>query len=165
MNPKALLEAALFVSDKPLSLDALSRILKIDHGEVERLVEEVQEELARESRGLDLVKTPEGYELRVKPEYRESVMGLAPFADLSNGMLRTLALVILKQPIKQSTIVKVQGNKVYGYVKALAEKGLIEAKKHGRTKLLTTSPDFERYFGKSSEEMKRLIEEKLKESK
>jgi len=159
MNKKALLEAALFVSDKALSIERLSKIVGIGtEQEVKELMSKIQQELAKEERGIELVETPEGFELRVKQEYREKVAKLAPLSDLSDGMMRTLAIVVVKQPIKQSIIVKYQGNKTYGYVKTLEEKGLIKTEKAGRTKLITTTSDFERYFGKSSEEIKSYLE-------
>jgi segregation and condensation protein B len=165
MNQKALLEAALFVSDKPLSLEKLSKIAGVgSEQEVKQLLAELQQKLAKEDRGIELTETPEGYELRVKQEYRERVVRLAPFADLSDGMMRTLAIVAAKQPIKQSLIVKYQGNKTYGYVVGLEEKGLIKTEKYGRTKIITTTPDFEKYFGKSSEEIKKVLESKQKET-
>ncbi|MEM5772987.1 MAG: SMC-Scp complex subunit ScpB [Candidatus Aenigmatarchaeota archaeon] len=164
MDTKALLEAALFVSDKPLSIEKLSKILNINSEEVKTLLLKIQAELQQESHGIELVETPEGFELRVKQEYREKVAKLAPFADLSDGMMRTLAIVAAKQPIKQSIIVKVQGNKAYGYVAGLEEKGLIKSEKFGRTKLLSTTPDFEKYFGKSSEEIKRILSEAEKKA-
>ncbi len=159
-----MLEAALFVSDKPLSLERLSKIVDVGSPEqIKKLIEEIKKELEKEDRGIELAETPEGYELRVKQEYREKVAKLAPFADLSDGMLRTLAIVAIKQPIKQSTIVKFQGNKTYGYVASLEAKGLIRTEKAGRTKIITTTPEFERYFGKSTEELKKMLEEKVKE--
>lgn len=161
MNKKALLEAALFMSDKPLSAERLSKMVGVgSEQEVEQLVAQLQKELTSEQHGIELLKTPEGYELRVKQEYRAIVAKLAPLADLSDGMLRTLAIVAAKQPIKQSTIVKYQGNKTYGYVVSLEEKGLIKTEKAARTKIITTTPDFERYFGKSNEEIKRMLESK-----
>ncbi len=162
MNLKALLEAALFVSDKPLSLERLSKVVGLGSEEdIKRLVEEIKQELNRDDRGIELVETPEGFELRVKKDYREMVAKLAPFADLSDGMMRTLAIVAVKQPIKQSLIVKYQGNKAYGYVDGLEKKGLIKTEKAGRTKIVTTTPEFEKYFGKSTEELKRILEEKV----
>jgi segregation and condensation protein B len=157
MNEKALLEASLFVSDKPLSLDKLSTILGIDKEEVKKLLLKIQAEMKTDDRGIELVETPEGYEMRVKQEYRDRVVKLAPFADLSDGMMRTLAIAAAKQPIKQSLIVKYQGNKTYGYVAGLEKKGLIKAEKFGRTKLITTTPEFEKYFGKSTEEIKKVL--------
>jgi segregation and condensation protein B len=161
MNHKALLEAALFVSDQPLSIDRLSKILGIgSEEEVRNLIATIQQELSKEGRGIELAETPEGFEFRVKQDYRTLVAKLAPLSDLSDGMLRTLAIVAAKQPIKQSVIVKYQGNKVYGYIKTLEDKGLVSTEKCGRTKLIATKPDFERYFGKSVEEIKAMLKEK-----
>lgn len=163
MDEKALVEAALFVSDKPLTVERLSKIVGINSVEkVKELVIRLQADLKREDRGIELVDTPEGFELRVKPEYRERVAKLAPFADLSDGMMRTLAIIAAKQPIKQSLIVRYQGNKSYRYIELLEEKGLIKTEKFGRTKIIATTPDFEKYFGTSSEEIKKFLEEKKK---
>jgi segregation and condensation protein B len=125
---------------------------------------EIQSSLKKSDRGVDLFETPEGYEFRLKPEYRDKVVKLAPFSDLSEGAMRTLAIVAANQPVKQSVIVRYQGNKSYGYIEKLVGKGLITAEKHGRTKIISTTPDFEKYFGKSAEDMKKLLSvEKKKE--
>lgn len=157
MNKRALLEAALFVSDKTISLEKLSSIINSTQEEVKQLIVKIQQELTKEDRGIELTETPEGYEFRIKSEYRNAVAMLAPFSDLGEGMLRTLAIVTVKQPIKQSIIVHYQGNKAYGYIVELENKGLIKTEKSGRTKLVTTTDDFEKYFGKSSEELKKLL--------
>jgi len=165
MNKKAVLEAALFVSDKPLSLDKLSAIIGITSEEVKKLIEDLQKDFLDFDRGIELLETPQGYEFRVKPEYREQVAKLAPFADLSDGMMRTLAIVAAKQPVKQSLIVKYQGNKSYGYIAKLEEKGLVKTEKYQRTKLVSTTPEFEKYFGTSSDEIKKMLDARPKEVK
>ena len=163
MNKKALLESALFVADKPLSLHRLSSIVGIgSESEIKELIEGIQGDLKKADRGIDLIETPEGYEFRVKPEYRNNVAKLAPFSDLSDGMMRTLAIVAVKQPVKQSVIVRYQGNKAYGYIDALEKKGLVKTERYSRTKLVGTTPDFEKYFGKSSIEIKNVMKEELK---
>lgn len=164
MNQKALLEAALFVSDSPLSLERLSKIVGAgSEDEIRSMLDEIRYKLGEEERGIELVETPEGFELRVKAEYRTKVARLAPFADLSDGMMRTLAIIAVKQPVKQSLIVKYQGNKTYKYINELEDKGLVKTEKYGRTKLVNTTDDFEKYFGKSSEEMKQLLSTTAKE--
>ncbi len=166
LNKKALLEAALFVSDSPLSIDRISNIVGVgSEDEVRRLLDELKRELEAEDRGIELVSTPEGFEFRIKQPYRDRVAKLAPLSDLSDGMLRTLAIVAARQPIKQSLIVKYQGNKVYDYIKSLETKGLIKTEKFGRTKIATTTTGFEKYFGKSSEDIKRMLNKKFEESK
>lgn len=158
MDKEALLEAALFVSDKPISLETLSAIIGSTQEEVKQMIVKFQQELSKQDRGIELIETPEGYEFRIKAEYRDRVARLAPFSDLGEGMLRTLAIVTVNQPVKQSIIVHYQGNKTYGYIVELEKKGLIKTEKFGRTKLVTTTDDFEKYFGKSSEELKRMLE-------
>lgn len=163
MNKKALLEAALFVTDKPLTLERLAAIVGVSYEQLEQMIDELKQQLHNDARGVELIETPEGAELRVKQPYREQVAKLAPFSDLSDGMLRTLAIIAVKHPVKQSNIVKYQGNKVYGYVKDLEKKGLIRTEKFKRTKLITPTDDFEKYFGKSSTELKKLLNDKLNE--
>jgi segregation and condensation protein B len=159
LNQKALLEAALFVSDKALSVERLSKAIGVgSDSQVRGLIAEIQKDLAKGDRGIELVETPEGFELRAKQEYRETVAKLAPLSDLSDGMMRTLAIIVVKQPVRQSLIVHYQGNKTYGYIHILEDKGLVRTEKSGRTKIIYTTPDFERYFGKSSDEIKGYLE-------
>lgn len=157
MENKALVEAALFVSEKPLSARKLAELTGLTEKEVTLLALDIQKETKRLDRGIDLVSTPEGYEFRLKPEYRDKVSGFAPFSDMSEGVLRTLAIVAARQPVKQSVIIRYQGNKAYGYIEKLEKKGLVVAEKAGRTKLIRTTPDFEKYFGRSTEDIKRLL--------
>ncbi len=162
MNQRALLEAALFVAEKTLSAARLSELTGIPEPKIHILLLEMKEDYEKEDRGIILVETPEGYELRIKPEYRDKVVPLAPFSDLSEGMMRSLAIIAVKQPVKQSVLVRYQGNKAYGYIAELETKGLVKADKFGRTKIITTTPEFEKYFGRSSEEIKKILTEEEK---
>ena len=125
------------------------------------LIESIKKDFNNEERGFMLVETPSGFEFMIKPEYREFAAKVSPFSDLSSGMLRTLAIVVANGPIKQSTIVRYQGNKAYTYIKALEKKGLIRTEKFGRTKIVSISPNFEKYFGTSPEEIREMIKKKL----
>lgn len=157
MSEKALIEAAIFVSENPLSIRKLAELTGIPEKQVTLLLLDMQAEIKKSDRGIDLVSTPEGYEFRLRPEYRDKVVKLAPFSDMSEGVMRTLAIVAARQPVKQSVIVRYQGNKSYGYIEKLLDKGLIETEKSGRTKLIRTTPDFEKYFGRSTDEIKKLL--------
>ncbi|MBI2547263.1 MAG: SMC-Scp complex subunit ScpB [Candidatus Aenigmarchaeota archaeon] len=159
MNKRALVESALFVSDKPIGLVKLSETTGLSQDEVKSVIEKIQQEHTKEEKGMELVETPEGYEFRIKPEYRDKIVKLAPMSDLTEGQLRTLALTVaLKPPVKQSAIVRYQGNKAYGYIGQLENKGLIKTEKFSRTKIIKLTPEFEKYFGKSLEDLKKLLE-------
>jgi len=155
LKKKALIEAALFVSENPLSIRTLSKISGINSSrELKKILSDIKKEFDVASRGIELALTAEGYQFQVKDQFLEKVSGLTTYADISRGTLRTLSLVSLRQPILQSQIIKVQGNKAYNYIKSLEKKGLIKTEKAGRTKMINTTKEFERYFGKSLEEIK-----------
>jgi len=166
MNKKALLEAALFMTSNPLPVKNLSEILQCSEKEVEELLINIEKELSSEEHGLFLFRTKEGIHLRIKPEYISFVRHLTPYQDMNKGLLRVLALVAYKQPITQSEIVKVIGNRTYEYVKALENKGLIKTVKQGRTKALTATREFAEYFGlENPKDAKKLFEKTEKQIK
>jgi segregation and condensation protein B len=155
---KAIVEAALFVSETPLTIDKISKISGISTKDLNEIIEEIKKEFDTNSHGMELAITPEGYQFQVKDKFLEKVSSLTTYSDISKGALRTLSIVAIRQPMLQSEIIKIQGNKAYNYIKNLEKKGLIRAEKAGRTKLINTTKEFERYFGKSLDEIK----EKLK---
>lgn len=165
MNKKALLEAALFMSNNPLSYKQLSELTGANQKETKFLVEELKKELQPEQRGVFLLETKEGFQLRVKPEYIPSVRHLTPYQDMGKGLLRVLAFVAYKQPVTQSQIVKVIGNRTYEYVKELENRGLIRTIKHKRTKALMPTKEFAEYFGiENPEDAKKFFEKQVSEN-
>jgi len=158
-NKQALLEAALFMSSSPLDMKRLVRIVRTDIGRIEGMLQDISVMLEEENRGIKLVKSKEGYQFKVKTTYLNSVRGLARFQDLRRGLLKLLAIVAYRQPITQSDIVKIIGNRTYEYVKILVNKGLIKAVKTGRTRALVLTNEFAEYFGlENVEEAKTLFE-------
>ncbi|MFH0829679.1 MAG: SMC-Scp complex subunit ScpB [Candidatus Aenigmatarchaeota archaeon] len=159
-SKKAMLEAVLFQAAEPLHLDKIMRLIgSTSPDKVEVMLKEVQDFYAGEEHGVQLFNTETGWQFRVKPEYVSAVRGLTPFHDLSRGLLRVLALVAYKQPITQSQIVKVIGNRTYEYVKELERRGMLRAIKSGRSKALVTTKGFADYFGLNSpEDAKKLFE-------
>jgi chromosome segregation and condensation protein ScpB len=67
-------------------------------------------------------------------------------ADISKAEQETLAIVAYKQPIKQSVIIKIRGNKAYEHLDKFEKLNLIKRKKDGHTNILTLSDEFYDYF-------------------
>lgn len=161
---KKIIEAALFISTRPLSLDYLGRVSGVNSlGYVREIIESLQKDY--EKRGLEVVKTPHGWMMQVRGDLLERVAHLTPYYDLSEGCKRTLALVVYKEPVKQSEIIKMQGNKAYSYLKSLVKRDLIKAEKSGHTKILKLTQEFERYFGDEKENIKEQLKGMVKEPK
>jgi segregation and condensation protein B len=84
--------------------------------------------------------------MRIKPEYEDNVTPLIPETDMPKGMLKTLAMIAYEQPIKQSYLVKIRGNRVYDYMPKLEQLEFIERKDVGHTKIISTTAKFNKYF-------------------
>jgi len=146
---KGLLEAALFLTTKPLSHRALAKILGegVATAYVDRLLAELQEELAAPERGIELHLEDGKALFQVKRGYIPAVAHLAPHQDIPRPVLRSLAMIAYNHPMTQADLVKARGNKAYGHVQDLIDRGLIRAKEQGRTLLLHVTDEFLRHFG------------------
>jgi segregation and condensation protein B len=162
---KSAVEAALYMANEPISIKQMSKMFNTDSEKIREVVEALKKELESSEHGIYILETTSGYQIRVKPKLDPLVRKLTPYKDLGRGLLRVLALVAYKQPITQSEIVKVIGNRTYEYVKRLKERGLINTVKQGRTKALTPTKEFANYFGlEKPEDIKKFFEEYKEET-
>ena len=144
---KARIEAVLFTTAKALSIDEIAEILSIT--EVEK-VEEAMLELIMDysSRpGALEIDDENGYILQLKEEHMDIVEKLCP-VELKPPVLKTLAVIALKQPIRQTELKELRGSTSYEHIPELLEKGLISRTKdkNGRSYKLKTTQKFAEYF-------------------
>lgn len=159
----AMLEAVLFTTDHPLSVKQISKKLRVRESTVEKILKSLEEKYKPTDCGITLQNIG-GFRLAVKDKYLEHVNDLTPHADMGRGLLRVLAIIAFHEPINQSDIVKVIGNRTYDYVKELKDRGLILIQKRGRTRVIETSPKFEEYFGIKKDQLKKMLGNKLEGS-
>lgn len=153
-SKKKLAEAALFMSPKSISLHDLMRVIfSPSMPATTAILDELSKDFNARDSALELVKTGMYYQMKVREQYSGSVSHLAIDTDLSKAVLRTLALISVKQPVKQSIVVKIIGNKAYDYVPELCEKGFVKAKRFSNTKILEVTPKFETYFGPDAKKL------------
>lgn len=160
MEHKKLLEAALFMSQKPLDLQDLARITGLSSlGFLKESLEALQKEY--EGRGLEIAQVGGGWQMQVRTELLPKVAHLTPYQDLHEGLKRALALILYKEPFKQSDLIKIQGTKAYAYVKKLQQLGLVRGEQEGHTKILSVTRELEAYFGQPKEKIReQLVVEK-----
>jgi segregation and condensation protein B len=157
MNDRDLIEAALFVAGRPLTLLELESIVGVD-ADVEDLVTSLVNEY-QEKGALEIVQIDVNVVMQVKSAYADAVRTIAQ-RDLETPVLRTLAVIAFHQPVTQSKVAEIRGNKAYGHVHELEARKLVESEPYGRTKLLRTTKAFADYFGfetESLEEIKQRI--------
>jgi len=156
MSDKAYVEAVLFVSTDPVNPKEVAKKTGLGVERAEALLNHLKEEYEDRDSGIRIDSSKSGYKMTVAPGYEDQVTGFIPETDLTEAQLKTLALIAYEQPIKQSYVVKIRGNRAYNYIKQLINLELVEARKSGRTKILSTTSKFREYFKiKDSEEIAR----------
>ena len=148
-HSKAAIEAALFASGRTLTPKELSDISGLTEERAAALADDLAADYANRGSGIEIKKIGEGYSMQVRFGLAGKILSFAP-KEIEAPLIRTLAIIAYKQPIKQSHLVEIRGNKSYDHVKELEKRGLINSEKQGHTKLLTTTPGFADYFGISS---------------
>ena len=149
----ALIEAALYVTGKPLDLKTLGSVVGFRSEEkVKELARVLKEKYGSDGSALEVLELSDGrFVMQLKPQYVHDVKRLATRQLLTPGPMKTLSFIAYRQPIAQSYVAKVRGNLAYSHVRELREVGLISEERLGRTKVLRTTPNFADYFNLSHE--------------
>lgn len=147
MSTEQLIEAALFLSTEPVSVEDLVRITGAPSPEeLEASVEALMKEYESKGSALEIRRIGHNaFIMQAKDDYSTHLLDLVKPA-LGEEVLKTLSLIALKQPVTQAEVVKARGYRTYYHVKELLLKEFVNAEPKGRTKLLTTTPKFADYF-------------------
>ena len=147
----ALIEAALYVTGKPLDLKTLGSVVGFrSEDKVKELARTLKDKYGKDESSLEVLELSDGrFVMQLKPQYVRHVKRLATRQLLTPGPMRTLSFIAFRQPVTQSYLAKVRGNLTYSHVKQLRETGLIAEERLGRTKMLRTTPNFSDYFNLS----------------
>ncbi|MCS7134404.1 MAG: SMC-Scp complex subunit ScpB [Candidatus Pacearchaeota archaeon] len=149
------IEAVLFLSAKFMSIGELTKITGINPITIRELLSKLEEKYKNIDSSICIVKQKfsekdkeeEYYKMDVEPEFHYLMNKLATGkAEFSKAEQETLAIIAYKQPIKQSVVVKIRGNKAYEHIKHLMIAGLVRGKKLGRTLELSLTEKFYDYF-------------------
>ncbi|MBO7673027.1 SMC-Scp complex subunit ScpB [bacterium] len=142
---KSRIEAVLFITARAVSTDEISAILGAEKEDIEEAMLDLIMDYSSRDGALE-IDDEDGYIIQVKEDYIDIVELLCP-VDLKPAVLRTLSVIAIKQPIRQSDLKELRSN-AYEHVQELLEKGLITRTKdrNGRSFNIKTSPKFAEYF-------------------
>ncbi|MGC8479713.1 MAG: SMC-Scp complex subunit ScpB [Candidatus Micrarchaeia archaeon] len=142
-----LVEAALFMSSKAVSMEDLSKQIGIgSKTTLENIINKLIEKYKNEDTSLEIIKIGDKYMFSLKEPYASKVSKLAGGPEISKGALRILAYVNKNEGILQSALVKIFGGSTYDHIKELTENDFITAKKFKTSKKITTTEKFKEYF-------------------
>jgi segregation and condensation protein B len=125
---RAIVEALVFASDVPLTVDRLKDVLgEADRKTIQEILQDIELEYRQRSGALCLMEVAGGYQFRTKTDYApwiRKLRGIRP-VPLSPAAMETLSVVAYRQPVTRQEIEKIRGVDVSGSLKGLLEKKLI----------------------------------------
>ena len=149
----AALEAVLFASGDPISIERLSQTFEIKPEEVEKHVAELEKKYKSTNSGFYIVRLENTYQLVTREEfapYIKNAFDIKRRTPLSPAAFEVLAVIAYNQPVTRAFIEQVRGVDCSGVVTTLVEKGLIEERGRlelpGRPLLYGTTKTFLRSF-------------------
>jgi segregation and condensation protein B len=148
------LEALLFLSPEPVSTAELAEAIEVEEEAVAEAIDELEQRLAGDQRGIRLRRVAGGIALAADPETETAARRLLAkprTPPLTQAQAEVLAIVAYLQPVSRPEIARIRGVSSDSAVGSLTERGMIEER--GRTQFgavtYGTTALFEKLFGLS----------------
>ena len=147
LSEKRVVEAALFLSGRELSLEELRKLTGIGAlGYLQNLMLEIKKEYDDKGSAIEIIEIENKYGMRIRNQYLQRVKQFAQDSALSKHALRTLAFISKHDGILKSELVKKLGTQIYDDVRELIENEFVKGQKAGRSAKLTVTTKFKKYF-------------------
>lgn len=150
---KSAIEALLFSSGEPLSLQDLVSHLEEKSKLIEIIIQEMMEDYEDSNRGIKIICIKGSYQLVTKAQnadYIQKLLKKNKRQSLSQASIESLAIVAYKQPITRIDIDEIRGVKSESAIQRLMERELIKEIGRldvpGRPILYGTTEEFLRQF-------------------
>lgn len=163
MKSERIVEAELFSAARPVTVTDLQTASGLDARTIRAALKKLMEEYNDADRAIEIAKMGPRYAMQVKREFREPAARLADL-KIPKDVLKTASLIAYYQPVLQSKMFDLVGNRIYDDVKQLVELGLVKARPKRKSVELTTTKRFIETFGidaRSRQEVKAWLEEQL----
>lgn len=146
MSDRGIVEAALYSAGKALTVEELVRVTGFDEAVVKEHLRALARDYKKRDSAIEVTQIGTRWTMQIRQEYTERARTFAP-PEIDRDLLKTAALIAYHQPILQSDLFDMIGEKVYEHTKALEDLRLITRKPSGRSLELTTTRYFAEFFG------------------
>ena len=171
-NQKSIIESLLFAAGRVVKLSEIATVLEVTPKEAEEIINSYKHEYESISRGIEIIKVNDGYQLTTKKEnydYVVQIMDNRSKPSLSNAAMETLSIIAYNPKITRAGIEAIRGVSTDGTIYRLMEYHLIEEAGKmdapGRPTMYRVSEDFYKMFGIGSlDELPELPRYKLDEN-
>lgn len=151
---KSILESLIFVSDEPLSLPQLAKLVEgAARKDLQGILDELKQDIAARGGGIELIEVAGGYQFRTIKDNAKWVAKLFEERPqrLTRASLETIAIIAYRQPIVRQEIERIRGVESGGVLKTLLERNLLRIVGRqdipGRPVLYGTTNEFLEFFG------------------
>ena len=156
-NSKEKVEAALFIAGRFLNLQELIMLTDVNPIMLKEILNRLEKKYS--SGVIKIIRRTNSWKMDIAEQYHYLINKLATGdAEFTKAEQETLAIIAYKQPIKQSVIIKIRGNKSYDHIRKFRQLGLVTAKRVGHTLDLSLSEEFYEYFNVHHKEPKNKTE-------
>lgn len=173
VRAKAVIESVLFTMGDSVEVNKLADVIEENVKTTKSILKEMEEEYAKEDRGIALTWFEDAVQLCTKADTYEYLIKIAKTPrkiTLTDTVMETLSIIAYRQPVTRVEIEKVRGvscdhaiNKLLEY-DLITELGRLDAP--GRPLLFGTTEQFLRCFGvKSLEDLPEMNPVQLEEFK
>ena len=153
MPKKGVIEAALFISNKPVQLEKLAELAGCSTEDAEGYLAELASDYDERGSSIKVVVGENAEKLNYKEaslelrnEYVAPVSQLSQNVELTKKAVKILALVAKKKKLLQSELKHYFRGDIYEYVEELAKRGYITSQKYRNTRELKPTKQFYEHF-------------------
>lgn len=154
---KSIIEVILFAAGRQVNIKELMMALELPKEDLENIIVSMQEDYKIQSRGIEIIKVEDSYQLCTKKELYEyiyPILDKRSKPNLSNASLETLAIIAYNPKITRAEIESIRGVSADACIYKLLEYGLIQesgkADLPGKPMTYVTSNEFLKMFGYTS---------------
>ena len=154
-NHQPIIEALLFVSEKPLPAERIQAVIKdITYEQIQQAIDSLNDRYQSAGHSFAIKKVAKGYRMYTLPDYAPWIKALFSHnrrERLTPQALEVLSIVAYKQPIVRSEIDRLRGVNSDGPLSTLLDRKLItivgRKPSPGRPLLYGTTQEFLTHFG------------------
>ena len=146
MNPKLMVEAVLYASDKPLSIRDISRVISLPAKEVSSEMRKLVRDYGKGDASMTIVRIGNRYRMQLRDEYLDIVNAVSE-PELTRLELSIMGFIASHPSCKKGELREKFGEKYISSLETLKSKKLVHGTKYRNTEILTTGKRFFEYFG------------------
>ena len=149
LKEKDVIEAALYLYDRPMSFTELAELIQKDEGEVERLLEKIRDDHIDQKRAYSIVNTEDNVvHLKLRDEVAAHLHW--PFikrSEVPRHLLKVLSLTafkeyVLEEKVTPSKLQRILGKRVKEDLEELKAMNLITITPKGKRNIINVTEDF-----------------------